>query len=119
MFSTDEQSAAASGTDDSDSSESRRVGRPAEGLYPHISRTDLAATLGYGKSAISWMLRGRLRIDRLSVAIPMAAAVGVTVEQLQRDWQAERDRYEEQRWARVRAREKAKKGKRRKRGKTT
>jgi len=72
----------------------KRSGRPTEGLYPHVSRTQLARVLGYGKSAVSWMLRGRLRIDRLSVAIPLAQAVGISVEQLQRDWQEERERYE-------------------------
>ena len=66
-----------------------RPGRPTLGIYPEISRTKLANLLGCSKSWVTWMLRGQRRIP-LRVAIPMAKAIGIGVEQLQRDWDRER-----------------------------
>jgi len=59
-------------------------GRPSHGLYPHISRTDLARTTGYHVSSIANILAGRTKV-KLAQAVMIAKQVGISVEELSAD----------------------------------
>ena len=92
----------------------RRAGRVTLGLYPYASRTDLAALTGKHISTITSILRGRTRA-KLTDAIKLAEAVGVTVEQFSRDVDEQRITLRQER-ARARDRERRRKKREMERG---
>ena len=73
----------------------QRRGRPSTGLYPDVSRAELAELTGYHISSVAGILQGRSRVS-LRGAVVMAQAVGVTVQQLSEDLAKQQKRYKKQ-----------------------
>src|SRR5271155_5019689 len=57
------------------------ISLPVKGLFPHIDRCQLAKLCEVDKSTISLILMGR-RTPRMTLGVKMAAALGLTIEQL-------------------------------------
>lgn len=68
-------------------------GRPANGLYPHISRTHLAEATGLHLSTVSNILHGKRKVG-LESAVVMARVVGVTVEELSKALRRQQGKWE-------------------------
>jgi transcriptional regulator with XRE-family HTH domain len=71
-----------------------RTGRPATGLYPHVSRRVLADLTGRDISTITQILRGRSRSSREVEAV-IARAVRIPLAQLQATLGEQREKYRE------------------------
>ncbi len=66
-----------------------RLGAKAKGAYPTVSRTKMAKLTGLHISTVTGILKGRQR-PALRVALVMAKAIGVEIEELERElgkWQ--------------------------------
>jgi DNA-binding XRE family transcriptional regulator len=67
-------------------------GRQASGMYPQVSRTKLARVTGKDITTISQILRGRHK-PPFDTALKIAGAVGVSPEELCRDWERQNEKF--------------------------
>lgn len=70
------------------------IGRRSKGLYPEVSRVRIAEETGLDRSTIAGILVGRTAA-KLEVALVIARAAGVSMEQLQADLAKEREKYKQ------------------------
>lgn len=67
-----------------------RTGRPRSGLYPQTCRNLLSQLTGIGFRSISRILNGSQGCS-LSLAGPLARALGISVSRLEKDLRVQRD----------------------------
>lgn len=77
-----------------------RVGAPAVGLYPEVSRTKLAREMGKHVATVASYLIGRVR-PSLDTALILARLIGIEVERLNKDLQEVQGKYKAGRGVRV------------------
>jgi hypothetical protein len=65
-------------------------GRTRIGLYPHVSRTDLAQLTNLAVSTVAGILRGRTECS-LANAIIISDFAGVTLKTFHADWRRARE----------------------------
>jgi hypothetical protein len=71
-----------------------QYGRKSVGLYPTISRTLLSRVINRHVSTVTGILNGRTKID-LELALKMAQAIGIPVEQLSNDLKQKQDEFQQ------------------------